>query len=84
MRRRLIETVVIDAGRAGLAISYYLSRVGLAHVELKRSSAVANASRNQRRDSFTLVTPNFQVRMPGAEPGERWFGRQRDTQEGSQ
>jgi putative flavoprotein involved in K+ transport len=28
---------------------------------------VANAWRNQRWDSFMLVTPNFQVRMPGAE-----------------
>jgi putative flavoprotein involved in K+ transport len=28
---------------------------------------VANAWRNQRWDSFTLVTSNFQVRMPGAE-----------------
>jgi putative flavoprotein involved in K+ transport len=29
--------------------------------------AVANAWRNERWDSFTLVTPNIQVRMPGAE-----------------
>ena len=28
---------------------------------------MANAWRNQRWDSFILVTPNFQVRMPGAE-----------------
>jgi hypothetical protein len=34
---------------------------------LERAPAVANAWRNQRWDSFTLVTPNFQVRMPGAE-----------------
>jgi putative flavoprotein involved in K+ transport len=36
-------------------------------VVLERATAVANAWRNQRWDSFTLVTPNFQVRMPGAE-----------------
>src|SRR5258707_13499981 len=30
---------------------------------------VANAWRNQRWDSFTLVTSNFQVRMPGAKYG---------------
>jgi len=36
---------------------------------------VANAWRNQRWDSFTLVTPNFQVRMPGAEyAGKDPFG----------
>ena len=56
--RRLIETVVISASPPGLAISYYLSRAGLEHVVLERSPAVANASRNQRRDSITLVTPN--------------------------
>lgn len=63
----LIETVVIGAGQAGLAISHYLTKAGRPHVVLERAAAVANAWRNQRWDSFTLVTPNFQVRMPGAE-----------------
>jgi putative flavoprotein involved in K+ transport len=63
----LIETVVIGAGQAGLAISYFLTGAGRPHVVLERAAAVADAWRNQRWDSFTLVTPNFQVRMPGAE-----------------
>ena len=67
MRWHRIDTVVIGGGQAGLAISYYLSREGREHVVLERAAAVANAWRNQRWDSFTLVTPNFQVRMPGAE-----------------
>ena len=62
-----IDTVVVGGGQAGLAISYYLSQEGREHVVLERAPAVANAWRNQRWDSFTLVTPNFQVRMPGAE-----------------
>ena len=62
-----IDTVVVGGGQAGLAISYYLSQEGHEHVVLERAPAVANAWRNQRWDSFTLVTPNFQVRMPGAE-----------------
>lgn len=62
-----IDTVVIGGGQAGLAISYYLNQEGREHVVLERAPAVANAWRNQRWDSFTLVTPNFQVRMPGAE-----------------
>jgi putative flavoprotein involved in K+ transport len=62
-----INTVVIGGGQAGLAISYYLSQERYEHVLLERVPAVANAWRNQRWDSFTLVTPNFQVRMPGAE-----------------
>jgi len=62
-----IDTVIVGGGQAGLAISYYLSKEGREHVVLERAPAVANAWRNQRWDSFTLVTPNFQVRMPGAE-----------------
>src|SRR5580698_5432414 len=62
-----IDTVIVGGGQAGLAISYYLTQEGREHVVLERVPAVVNAWRNQRWDSFTLVTPNFQVRMPGAE-----------------
>jgi len=60
-----INTVIVGGGQAGLAISYYLKQEGPEHVILERTAAVANAWRNERWDSFTLVTPNFQV--PGAE-----------------
>lgn len=53
------ETIIVGGGQAGLAISYYLKREGCEHLVLERASAVANAWRNQRWDSFTLVTPNF-------------------------
>jgi putative flavoprotein involved in K+ transport len=62
-----IDTVIVGGGQAGLAMSYYLTQEGREHVVLERAPAIANAWRNQRWDSFTLVTPNFQVRMPGAE-----------------
>jgi putative flavoprotein involved in K+ transport len=62
-----IDTLVVGGGQAGLSISYYLSQERREHVVLERAPAVANAWRNQRWDSFTLVTPNFQVRMLGAE-----------------
>jgi putative flavoprotein involved in K+ transport len=67
MNTKKIDTVIVGGGQAGLAISYYLKKEGRMHVILERASAVANAWRNQRWDSFTLVTPNVQVRMPGAE-----------------
>lgn len=67
MTTRQVETVIVGGGQAGLALSYYLRLEGREHVVLERAPAVANAWRNQRWDSFTLVTPNFQVRMPGAE-----------------
>jgi len=61
-----IETIVVGGGQAGLAISYYLKQEGREHLVLERAPAIANAWRNQRWDSFTLVTPNFQVRMPAS------------------
>ena len=67
MATRQIDTVIVGGGQAGLAMSYYLKQKGREHVMLERAPAVANAWRNERWDSFTLVTPNFQVRMPGAE-----------------
>jgi putative flavoprotein involved in K+ transport len=67
MNTERINTVIVGGGQAGLAISYYLRQEGREHVVLERAPAVAHAWRNQRWDSFTLVTPNFQVRMPGAE-----------------
>jgi putative flavoprotein involved in K+ transport len=67
MKASRIDTVIVGGGQAGMAMSYYLKRAGRDHVVLERASAVANAWRHQRWDSFTLVTPNFQVRMPGAE-----------------
>lgn len=67
MLSRKIDTVVFGGGHAGLAISHYLKEEGREHVVLERALTVANAWRDQRWDSFTLVTPNFQVRMPAAE-----------------
>ena len=55
------DTVIVGGGQAGLAISYYLKQEGRELVVLERAAAIANAWRNQRWDSFTLVTPNFQV-----------------------
>jgi putative flavoprotein involved in K+ transport len=62
-----VETVIVGGGQAGLAVSYYLSRQGRAHTILEQASRPAEAWRNHRWDSFTLVTPNWTVRMPGAE-----------------
>ena len=60
-----VEAVVIGAGQAGLAISYFLTQQGRAHVVLEQAAQVANAWRHGRWDSFTLVTPNWSVRLPG-------------------
>jgi putative flavoprotein involved in K+ transport len=62
-----IETVIVGGGQAGLATSYHLTRLGRAHIILEQAAQPAEAWRNHRWDSFTLVTPNWTIRMPGAE-----------------
>jgi len=65
-----VDVVVIGAGQAGLATSHYLRAFGVAHVVLERG-LVGESWRSARWDSFTLVTPNWMTRLPGAylEPG---------------
>lgn len=56
--------VVIGGGQAGLSISYYLLELGIEHVVLERKR-IAHAWREERWDSFCLVTPNWQCQLPG-------------------
>jgi putative flavoprotein involved in K+ transport len=62
-----IETIIVGGGQAGLSISYYLTQQGREHLILEQAAQPADAWRNQRWDSFSLVTPNWQIRLPGAE-----------------
>jgi putative flavoprotein involved in K+ transport len=59
-----VDVLVIGAGHAGLATSYCLSERSIDHVVLERGE-VANSWRNERWDSLTLLTPNWQSRLPG-------------------
>ena len=60
-----VEAVVIGGGQAGLVISYYLTQQARPHVVLEQAPQIAPAWRHGRWDSFTLVTPNWTVRLPG-------------------
>ena len=59
-----VNTAVIGGGQAGLAMSYHLKQRGIAHIVLEKRQ-IAHAWRNQRWDSFCLVTPNWQCQLPG-------------------
>jgi putative flavoprotein involved in K+ transport len=59
-----IDTVIIGGGQAGLAMSYLLSQQGREHVVLEKGQR-AGESWRRRWDSFTLVTPNWQLQLPG-------------------
>ena len=59
-----VDVVVVGAGQAGLAVSYYLRAFGVEHVVLERGR-VGESWRSARWDSFTLVTPDRMTRLPG-------------------
>src|SRR5215469_1169401 len=62
--RSQVDVVIVGAGQAGLAVSYYLRAFGVDHVVLERGQ-IAESWRSARWDSFTLVTPNWMTRLPG-------------------
>lgn len=59
-----IETMVIGAGQAGLAVSRCLTDAGVDHIVLERGR-VAERWRSQRWDSLRLLSPNWATRLPG-------------------
>ncbi len=62
-----IDTLVIGGGQAGLATSRFLQQHQIEHLILEQSMQAAHAWRNDRWDSFALLTPNWTLQMPGAE-----------------
>jgi len=64
MNRERIDTVIIGGGQAGLAMSYLLTQQDREHVILEKNQRVGSSWQN-RWDSFHLVTPNWQLQLPG-------------------
>lgn len=59
-----LPVVIVGAGQAGLSASWHLCRADVDHVVLERHTRF-HAWKNQRWDSFCLVTPNWQCKLPG-------------------
>jgi putative flavoprotein involved in K+ transport len=57
MAHHVLDAVVVGAGHAGLAISYYLNHYNLRQIVLERGR-IGESWRSQRWDSFRLNTPN--------------------------
>lgn len=57
------DVVVIGAGHAGLSTSHGLTQRGCEHVVLERDSV--GSTWRRRWESFTLVTPNWSLALPG-------------------
>ena len=62
-----VHTVVVGAGHSGLGTSYYLSEHGIEHVVLDRASRPGHVWNDERWDSFTMIVPNWGLRLPGGE-----------------
>lgn len=58
------SVIIIGGGQAGLSISWYLKQAGIDHLVLEKHK-VGHAWRNERWDTFCLVTPNWQCNLPG-------------------
>ncbi|MBA1200793.1 NAD(P)-binding domain-containing protein [Pseudomonas capeferrum] len=61
-----IDTLVVGAGQAGIAISEHLSTLGIPHLVLERSR-IAEAWRTGRWDSLVANGPAWHDRFPGLE-----------------
>ena len=62
--RRHYGAVVVGGGQAGLSASHYLSAHGVDHVVFEKQTLM-HKWRDERWDSFCLVTPNWQCQLPG-------------------
>lgn len=56
--------VIVGGGQAGLAVSYLLKQQEIDHVVFEKNR-IGHEWRTRRWDSFCLVTPNWQCRLPG-------------------
>ncbi|MBP2293730.1 MSMEG_0569 family flavin-dependent oxidoreductase [Azospirillum rugosum] len=58
-----VPVVIVGGGQAGLSVSHHLKKLGIDHLVLEKNR-VGHSWRNDRWDTFCLVTPNWQCRLP--------------------
>ncbi|GAB6848419.1 MSMEG_0569 family flavin-dependent oxidoreductase [Paraburkholderia kururiensis] len=58
------SVIVVGGGQAGLSVSYFLQQSGIDHLVFEKHT-VTHTWRDQRWDTFCLVTPNWQCALPG-------------------
>ncbi len=63
-KREHHTVIVVGGGQGGLSVSYCLKQRGIDHLVLE-GRKVAYSWRDERWDTFCLVTPNWQCQLPG-------------------
>lgn len=60
------DVVIIGGGPSGITCSYYLKQKGISHIILEKGEML-HTWKEERWDSFYLVTPNWMTNVPGLE-----------------
>ncbi|NVC94055.1 MSMEG_0569 family flavin-dependent oxidoreductase [Vibrio natriegens] len=63
MTKSHYNTIIVGGSQAGLSVSHYLQQENIEHLVLEKRT-VMHSWKNERWDSFTLVTPNWQCLLP--------------------
>ena len=58
------SVIIVGGGQAGLSMSYCLKERGFDHIIFEKNK-IGHSWRLKRWDSFCLVTPNWQCKLPG-------------------
>jgi putative flavoprotein involved in K+ transport len=58
------SVIIVGGGQAGLSMSYCLKERGFDHIVFEKNR-IGHSWRSKRWDSFCLVTPNWQCKLPG-------------------
>lgn len=57
------DVIIVGGGQAGLSVSHHLQKQGINHIIFEKNR-IGHSWRNDRWDTFCLVTPNWQCRLP--------------------
>lgn len=71
--RTHVPVLIVGGGQGGLSLSYLLREQGIEHLILEKNR-IAHSWRAERWDSFSLVTPNRQCRLPGFSYAKEYGG----------
>ncbi len=59
-----LPVIIVGGGQAGLSLSHYLQHKDIDHLVIEKHTPM-HSWRTQRWDAFSLVTPNWQCKLPG-------------------